>query len=104
MTISRFTLWLPLRLMYGYDLTSTSDPAIVAAQESNLLTQKYAGLGSPYLILGPLIDRLPDWMPGTGFKGTAKHIKHLCQEAARIPWEWTQAEYVRILSLIHSIL
>jgi len=84
--------------MYGYDLTSTSDPAIAAAQESNLLTQRYGGLGSPYMILGPFIDRLPGWMPGTGFKRISKHIKHLCQEAGRIPWEWTQAEYVRTFS------
>lgn len=38
------------------------------------------------------VKKLPEWLPGTSFKQTARHIKNTAYEAAGKPWKFVESQ------------
>jgi len=82
--------------MYGYDATSAHDPAIVIAEESSKILFHYLRPGSAFPLVGPFLDRLPNWLPGKTFRQDMKRLRYTVDEAKRIPWSFAKRAYVRL--------
>jgi len=85
---------LPLNLMYGYTPTSFTDPAVYAAEQSLHLGATLYLPGTTLANVFPILTHIPSWFPGAGFKRKAERAKFLSEESKRIPWEFTQKEFV----------
>ena len=94
----------PLGLMYGYEVESFDDPAIVAAENSMKLGAKLILPGSTIANIFPVLLRLPEWVPGAGFKKLVNHVYHLTQETKRIPLEFVKRKVVsrfNVFGILH---
>ena len=89
-TLHRFAMSVPMALMYGYEIETFDDPAIVAAETSIKLGAKLLLPGATIANIFPVLLKLPEWVPGTGFKKIANHVYHLTQETKRIPLEFVK--------------
>lgn len=45
----------------------------------------------------PILNRVPDWFPGTGWKQTARTWRANKERAVDEPYEWTKAQVVSII-------
>ncbi|KAH7333663.1 cytochrome P450 [Rhizoctonia solani] len=86
------TASLMFEIAYGYKLQSPHDPFFkeAALAYHNLAS---ASMHTNFLVnVFPIMTYLPDWLPGTGWKRTAREWR-IQQEKAKIePYEWLKAQ------------
>jgi len=93
-----------MALMYGYEIESPHDPAVVAAETSTKLGAKLLLPGATIANVFPVLLKLPEWFPGAGFKKKANEVYHLTQETKRIPLEFVKKKIVSpILCLSYRV-
>ncbi|CEL57301.1 O-methylsterigmatocystin oxidoreductase OS=Aspergillus flavus (strain ATCC 200026 / FGSC A1120 / NRRL 3357 / JCM 12722 / SRRC 167) GN=ordA PE=2 SV=1 [Rhizoctonia solani AG-1 IB] len=80
------------RAAYGYRFKSDKDPFYMnAAQASHNLFN--AAMTSNFLVNAfPILSRVPDWIPGTGWKRTAREWRDQKTEAVDAPYEWAKQQ------------
>ena len=91
----RFSVSVPLMLMYGYRPESYDDPAIVAADHSTEEGFRLYLPGATLANLFPILLHVPSWFPGAEFKRKGNKVKALVEETKRIPREHVKKEFVR---------
>ncbi|KAF8695637.1 cytochrome P450, partial [Rhizoctonia solani] len=112
-----------LRLIYGYRPKEDQDSIYVNALQASinlfqstmissqcrLLTLIHSKLLSrmertDFLVNAfPILARVPDWVPGTGWKRTARKWREQKNEAVNAPYEWTKQQIAKG-NFEHSIL
>ncbi|CAE6395325.1 unnamed protein product [Rhizoctonia solani] len=81
-----------LRLAYGYRLQNEDDVMFTQAQLTVDRTMDSVMFTNFYVNIFPSLARIPDWVPGTGWKRTAREWRMNRQEALRTPYEWTKSQ------------
>ncbi|KAF8626581.1 hypothetical protein AX15_004794 [Amanita polypyramis BW_CC] len=61
-----------LRIAYGYDVKEENDPFVAIADEALEQFSVSVSPGAFLVNLVPALQLVPEWLPGTGFKQTAK--------------------------------
>ncbi|KAH7335759.1 cytochrome P450 [Rhizoctonia solani] len=85
------------QMTYGYTLQETTDPYFKAAHEVDDHAAQAAMITNFYVNVFPFLNRVPEWLPGTGWK-------HLRTDA---PFQWTQnqvAQGTNETSIISDLL
>ncbi|CCO33923.1 O-methylsterigmatocystin oxidoreductase Short=OMST oxidoreductase [Rhizoctonia solani AG-1 IB] len=80
------------RATYGYRLKGDKDPFYLNAFEvsHNLFD---ATMMSNFLVNAfPILSRVPDWVPGTGWKRIARKWREQKNEAVNAPYEWAKRQ------------
>jgi len=95
--VSRFSVSIPLMLMYGYKPESFEDPALAAAETSLELGFQLYLPGATLANIFPILLHVPSWFPGAQFKRTAKRVRALTDEVKRIPLEFVKSQFVGLL-------
>ncbi|KAF8668099.1 cytochrome P450 [Rhizoctonia solani] len=80
------------RLAYGYHLKDDKDPFFLnAVQASHRIFN--ATMPNNFLVnVFPALAYIPDWLPGAGWKRTAKEWREHKNHAVTAPYEWTKQE------------
>ncbi|KAB5591991.1 Cytochrome P450 family protein [Ceratobasidium theobromae] len=80
------------QLGYGYTLQGDQDPFFLRAQSAiDQVTE--AGMFTNFFVnILPILNRVPDWFPGTGWKQTARTWRANKERAVDEPYEWTKAQ------------
>lgn len=79
-----------LRISHGYQVKETDDPFVTLA---DVATEQFSLSTAPggFLVnLIPLLRRLPDWFPGTGFKRTAREWASTLHEMIEAPHQYVK--------------
>lgn len=79
----RLSISIPLTTMYGYEVESLDDPAIVAADKSVELGLKVVAIGGSFVNLLPILR----YVPWTWTQRITKKVKALTEEMKRVPVE-----------------
>jgi len=81
-----FTSGTILKTVYGFEIKTADDPYIRIAEEG---VKAIDGLlpGKFLVDAFPILMYLPDWLPGTGFKGKARQWGKQMMDSCRIPFE-----------------
>ncbi|KAF8749675.1 cytochrome P450 [Rhizoctonia solani] len=77
---------------YGYQLQGLDDPFFKSAQEAleNLCSaQMYTNF---WVNIFPALSYVPDWFPGTGWKGTARKWREQKDKALNSTFQWTKEQ------------
>ncbi|KAK5998055.1 Cytochrome P450 monooxygenase CLM2 [Cladobotryum mycophilum] len=97
-----------LKITYGYSIDATeADPLIELVGG---MVENFSKVFVPFhwfVDMIPALQYLPEWVPGTGFKGTARQIKTLLEASATIPYSFVRrqmASGVNRPSYISSLL
>ncbi|KAB5588638.1 O-methylsterigmatocystin oxidoreductase [Ceratobasidium theobromae] len=103
--------WLPaasiLGATYGYEVTSSDDPLVKKIKQvgENLIK---SFLPTHFLVNAiPYLMHVPNWMPGTGWKQTAKEWRELKDSVVEDMYQWTRTQMVKGTaepSIIRSIV
>ncbi|GAB1519143.1 hypothetical protein RhiTH_002209 [Rhizoctonia solani] len=97
------------QLVYGYELQGKRDMYLEKARTitdnangAAMFTSKSSDLASlsswltthtDFLVnIFPVLVHVPDWLPGAGWKRTAREWRSLKEEAINSPYEWTKAQ------------
>ncbi|KAF8741849.1 cytochrome p450, partial [Rhizoctonia solani] len=97
------------QLVYGYELQGKRDMYLEKARTitdnangAAMFTSKSSDLASlsswltthtDFLVnIFPVLVHVPDWLPGAGWKRTAREWRLLKEEAINSPYEWTKAQ------------
>ncbi|GAB1527906.1 hypothetical protein RhiTH_011094 [Rhizoctonia solani] len=92
-----------LRLTYGYRPQNEKDMIYMNAIQA-LMNFNSSVLMSNFLVNAfPILARLPDWAPGTGWKRTARKWREQKNEALDAPYQWTKQQIARG-DFEHSVL
>ncbi|CAE6358443.1 unnamed protein product [Rhizoctonia solani] len=98
---------LMLRLAYGYEPQDPRDPFFTEAQLAahNVVE---AGMQTNFLVnVFPVMSLIPDWLPGTSWKRTAREWGAQQDKAKSGPYEWMKAQIAsgsQQVSLLSSLL
>ncbi|KAF7762119.1 hypothetical protein Agabi119p4_8712 [Agaricus bisporus var. burnettii] len=79
-----------LRISHGYAIKEDNDPFVHLA---NVATEQFSLSTSPgtFLVnLVPALSKLPDWLPGTGFKSTAREWAATLNEMIESPYQYVK--------------
>ncbi|CAE7233706.1 unnamed protein product [Rhizoctonia solani] len=79
------------QLAYGYELENSQDHFLKEAEVAmyNILS---AGMQTNFFVnIFPALSRVPDWLPGTGWKRTAREWGTQQAKAKAGPYEWVKA-------------
>ncbi|KAG9091821.1 hypothetical protein FS749_016223 [Ceratobasidium sp. UAMH 11750] len=92
---------------YGRKIESRNDPFLLEAKIAvENLTR--ACLASNFMVNSfPVLNRLPDWFPGTGWKKTAKEWREQAKNAVNRPYNWAKNEMDKTThepSMVESML
>jgi len=89
--------------MYGYDVKSVDDPAIVAADEC--LDQGTSLLlpGATYINLFPALKYLPKWFPFFNDRAKAEEVRLKTEEMKRIPLQIVKDSIVSTINILDSL-
>ncbi|KAJ1308002.1 hypothetical protein OPQ81_002075 [Rhizoctonia solani] len=79
-------------LIYGYHLQSEHDPFFQGFQEILQHGMDIIMLTNFYVNLFPALARVPDWVPGTGWKRTIRGWRDQKAKASVAPLEWAKAQ------------
>ncbi|KAK1230832.1 hypothetical protein PQX77_006072 [Marasmius sp. AFHP31] len=87
--IRQYTGSIVLKIAYGYELQSN----IAADPYVELATRAMAGISQTipetFLVdFVPVLEYMPEWLPGGGFKRSARMWKKQSYELRDHPWEW----------------
>ncbi|CUA68607.1 O-methylsterigmatocystin oxidoreductase [Rhizoctonia solani] len=88
--LNRFAASFIMKATYGYSIVSDNDPYIMASDEAfkSLVTGSGGHLVDSY----PVLQHLPSWLPGMGFKRMAHEARKFPMKMAKEPFEWTKAQ------------
>ncbi|KAH8827612.1 cytochrome P450 [Flagelloscypha sp. PMI_526] len=88
----RFIGGLTLQLVYGYKAQLQADPFLNQSEEcvEILANDIVGGAGLWPVDLIPALQRLPDWMPGAGFKAKARAWKATMEDWVDRPYQFTK--------------
>ncbi|PIL26517.1 cytochrome P450 [Ganoderma sinense ZZ0214-1] len=76
-----------LDIAYGYRVTSLDDRLVETAERTTVETVIAGSPGSMLVDFFPILKGIPLWMPGSGFKRQAFHVKTLVRKTLDTPYE-----------------
>lgn len=76
-----------MAMMYGYEVNSTNDPCIAAADRSAGLGARVLAPGGSMINVLPFLRHFPAWFPGASSHKIAAEVSRLTDEMIRIPTE-----------------
>ncbi|KAM5539597.1 hypothetical protein V8D89_006706 [Ganoderma adspersum] len=85
--ITRWAGAMVLDIAYGYRVTSLGDPLVETAERTTVETVLAGSPGSMLVDFFPILKGIPLWMPGSGFKHQAFHVKALVRKTLDTPYE-----------------
>ncbi|KAF8884193.1 cytochrome P450 [Infundibulicybe gibba] len=75
-----------MEIAYGIKVVDTNDPYTTIAEEA-FVGLAEAGVAGTFLVdLIPMLQYVPAWMPGAGFRRKANHWRSLNHQLANKPW------------------
>jgi hypothetical protein len=81
-----------LQIAYGYELQGDDD-AFVDLVDRAVLTFSLSATPGAWLVdLLPFLKHLPAWMPGAGFRRTAKEWNDILREMVDMPYNFTKQQ------------
>lgn len=81
-----------LKIAYGYELQGNKD-ALVDLVDRAVLTFSLSATPGAWLVdLLPFLKYVPAWMPGAGFKRTAKEWGAILEEMVDVPYNFTKQQ------------
>ncbi|KZT03183.1 cytochrome P450 [Laetiporus sulphureus 93-53] len=84
--IKRYTAGVLFEISYGHTVTSNDDDFVAKADEAMTGVVESGGAGSTLVDFAPILQYIPAWMPGAGFKRKALEIRRLAFEAMNVPF------------------
>ncbi|CAE6390164.1 unnamed protein product [Rhizoctonia solani] len=78
------------QMAYGYKAQEITDPYLRAAHELDYHAAQAAMLTKFYVNVFPLLNRVPEWVPGTDWKRTVRMWREEKIYALNAPFQWTQ--------------
>ncbi|KEP49763.1 cytochrome P450 family protein [Rhizoctonia solani 123E] len=78
------------QMAYGYKAQEITDPYLRAAHELDDHAAQAAMLTRFYVNVFPLLNRVPEWVPGTDWKRTVRMWREEKIYALNAPFQWTQ--------------
>ncbi|KAG9079815.1 hypothetical protein FRC06_007437, partial [Ceratobasidium sp. 370] len=92
---------------YGWKVEDTSDMFVLNAKQAvEHITR--GCLASNFMVnTFPVLNRVPDWFPWTGWKSVAKAWREADYNAVNDPYNWTKAEMGKVMhepSMVESML
>lgn len=81
-----------LRISHGYEIQEESDPFIQLADEATEQFSACSTAGAFLVDVLPALKYVPDWMPGAGFKTTAKKWGHTLSQMVDQPFEFVKQQ------------
>ncbi|KAF8752233.1 cytochrome p450 [Rhizoctonia solani] len=92
--LNRFAASFIMKVTYGYSIIGSNDPYILASDEA--FRSLIPAVTESYLVDSyPIIQYLPSWLPGMGFKRMAQEARKYPTKMAREPFEWTKEQIHR---------
>jgi cytochrome P450 len=87
-----------LRLAYGYPIKEKGRDEILGIVEDAALVGEVATQPGRFLVnIVPALRHVPEWVPGTKWKKTAREWRIIMWKFTNIPYEWSKAQIVSIL-------
>ncbi|KAI0033056.1 cytochrome P450 [Vararia minispora EC-137] len=80
-----------IKIAYGIEVGRKDDPNVLLAEEATSSLLKGALFDGIVLDMFPILQRLPAWFPGAGFKRVAAAVRHISDDVRNIPWERTKS-------------
>ncbi|CAE6443311.1 O-methylsterigmatocystin oxidoreductase Short=OMST oxidoreductase [Rhizoctonia solani AG-1 IB] len=80
------------RLAYGYRLKNDQDPFFLDAVQASHNLFDATMMGNFLVNAFPALAYVPDWLPGTGWKTTARKWREHKNHAVNTPYEWTKQQ------------
>ncbi|CAE6401968.1 unnamed protein product [Rhizoctonia solani] len=78
------------QMVYGYTVQDNTDSYFRAAQEVDDHASQLAMVTNFYVNIFPFLNRIPEWVPGTGWKRTVRAWREQKAYALNAPFLWTQ--------------
>ncbi|KAH7915601.1 CyP450 monooxygenase [Hygrophoropsis aurantiaca] len=86
----KFTASTIMMVVYGYEMAPQNDRfASIADRASEMLTNSFFP-GAALVNTFPILQYLPEWCPGTGFKQFARECRQLTREMRDAPYEYVK--------------
>ncbi|KAH7910245.1 cytochrome P450 [Hygrophoropsis aurantiaca] len=94
--LKTFAASLIMAVTYGYEAAPENDPFVTRVNELiNIITVLVPPERAVLLSAFPILQRLPAWFPGLGFKRLIPHCHRLVQEVRNGPFEYTRKEIAK---------
>ncbi|KIK97014.1 hypothetical protein PAXRUDRAFT_10437 [Paxillus rubicundulus Ve08.2h10] len=78
-------------LAYGYEMAARDDPMVrIVISLVNLLAKALSPERAAVLSAFPILEKLPAWFPGAGFKRDAAYGKELATQMLNVPFNWVK--------------
>lgn len=84
-----------LKLSYGYEILEDEDPLVELVDRAMKQLSEVTTPGAFIVDVFPLLQYLPAWLPGTGFRKLAREWKHTLQQMADVPHQFVKRQMVR---------
>jgi len=81
-------------LTYGYQVRDGDDPFINLIEKANNNFNAATVPGAFLVDFFPILKRLPEWLPGSGFLKTARLWAKDTAEMVDVPYDYTKQEMV----------
>ncbi|KAF8725011.1 cytochrome P450 family, partial [Rhizoctonia solani] len=78
------------KLAYGYRLKSDQDPFFLDAIKATDNLFRAMMRNNFFVNAFPILEYVPDWLPGAGWKKTARKWREQKNHAVTAPYEWTK--------------
>ncbi|KAL2278811.1 hypothetical protein FJTKL_14150 [Diaporthe vaccinii] len=80
-----------LKMIYGYRVKTAGPDPLVEINDCMVEIFASATLPGAWLVdIVPWLRRLPDWMPGAGFKSVARKARHVITSSAEVPFRFAK--------------
>ncbi|KAI0033051.1 cytochrome P450 [Vararia minispora EC-137] len=80
-----------IKIAYGVEVCGRNDPDVLLAEEAASWVQRAVLFEGAIFDIFPILQRLPAWFSGAGFKRVAAEVRHVSDDARNIPWERTKS-------------
>ncbi|KAN0092646.1 Cytochrome P450 [Tylopilus felleus] len=81
-----------MKVVYGYEMARQDDLfATIADRASEMLTNSFFP-GAALVNAFPILQHLPEWCPGAGFKKYAKKCKQLTRQLQDLPYDFVRKQ------------
>ncbi|KAG1892829.1 cytochrome P450 [Suillus subluteus] len=77
-----------LRISYGYEVKESNDPFINIAERANNQFSQSIAPGAFMVNYLPFLAKVPEWLPGAGFKRLAREWHEIVQEMVSAPYKF----------------
>lgn len=90
--LKKYTATIILKIAYGYRVTQDGPDPLVDLVEQVMNEFSDSTMPGKWMVdVFHWLRHLPDWVPGTGFKKTAKQYAQLTWDGAAVPLQFTEA-------------